>query len=202
MGSSFLSGCPARRTTRSPTGAQGINTGIQDLAPNSKMALALMRDLFGLDTVTAFKVARVPVRCINSAGGYQFFTPTAVETNRKYADFGAVTLECVAHYASCGRTISNVCGSVGSVASIDALSASLPWPAANNRSARVLHASLQRPFSPDHKSVATSSFGAPPMSRMRAQKSPAAFGQTSTSAAPSWSIRASSWRFVVESEGF
>jgi len=63
------------------------------------------------------------VRCINSAGGYPFFTPTAVETNRKYADFGAVTLEGVAHYASCGRTISNVCGSVGSVASINALSA-------------------------------------------------------------------------------
>jgi pimeloyl-ACP methyl ester carboxylesterase len=48
--------------------------------------------------VTAFKEARVPVRCINSAGGYQFFTPTAVETNRKYADFGAVTLEGVGHY--------------------------------------------------------------------------------------------------------
>jgi hypothetical protein len=55
-----------------------MNTGIQDLAPNSKMALALMRDLFGLDTVTAFKEARVPVRCINSAGGYQFFTQLEV----------------------------------------------------------------------------------------------------------------------------
>jgi hypothetical protein len=98
MGSSFLSGYPARRTTHRPTGAQGMNRGSRDLAPNSKMALALMRDLFGLDTVTAFKVARVPVRCINSAGGYQFFTPTAVETNRKYADFGAVTLEGVGHY--------------------------------------------------------------------------------------------------------
>jgi hypothetical protein len=43
-----------------------MNTGSRDLAPNSKMALALMRDLFGLDTVTAFKEARVPVRCINS----------------------------------------------------------------------------------------------------------------------------------------
>ena len=77
-----------------------MNTGIQDLAPNSKMALALMRDLFGLDTVTAFKEARVPVRCINSAGGYQFFTPTAVETNRKYGDFGTVTLEGVGHWRS------------------------------------------------------------------------------------------------------
>jgi pimeloyl-ACP methyl ester carboxylesterase len=67
-------------------------------AQDPKMALALMRDLFGLDTVTAFKEAKVPVRCINSAGGYQFFTPTAVETNKKYADFGAVIIEGVGHY--------------------------------------------------------------------------------------------------------
>ena len=38
------------------------------------------------------------MRCINSAGGYQFFTPTAVETNKKYADFGAVIIEGVGHY--------------------------------------------------------------------------------------------------------
>ena len=63
-----------------------------------KMALALMRDLFDLDTVMAFKEAKVPVRCINSAGGYQLFTPTAVETNKKYADFGAVIIEGAGHY--------------------------------------------------------------------------------------------------------
>jgi pimeloyl-ACP methyl ester carboxylesterase len=67
-------------------------------AQDPKMALALMRDLFGLDTVMAFREAKVPVRCINSAGGYQFFTPTAVETNKKYADFGAVIVEGVGHY--------------------------------------------------------------------------------------------------------
>ena len=44
------------------------------------------------------KEARVPVRCINSAGGYKFFTPTAVETNKKYADFDAVTIRGVGHY--------------------------------------------------------------------------------------------------------
>jgi sigma-B regulation protein RsbQ len=66
-------------------------------AQDPKM-VALMRDLFGLDTVTAFKEAKVPVRCINSAGGFQFFTPTAVETNKKYADFGAVIIEGVGHY--------------------------------------------------------------------------------------------------------
>ena len=67
-------------------------------AQDPKMALGLMRDLFGLDTVAAFKEAKVPVRCINSAGGYPFFSPTAIETNNKYADFGAVIIEGVGHY--------------------------------------------------------------------------------------------------------
>ena len=62
------------------------------------MALALMRDVFGLDTSKLLKEAKVPVRCINSAGGYKFFTPTAVETNKKYADFGAVTIDGVGHH--------------------------------------------------------------------------------------------------------
>src|SRR5216683_1661132 len=63
-----------------------------------KMALALMRDLLALDTRKLLKEAKVPVRCINSAGGYKSFTPTAVETNKKYADFGAVTIDGVGHY--------------------------------------------------------------------------------------------------------
>jgi pimeloyl-ACP methyl ester carboxylesterase len=33
-----------------------------------------------------------------AAGGYKSFTPTVVETNKKYADFGAVTIEGVGHY--------------------------------------------------------------------------------------------------------
>jgi len=63
-----------------------------------KMALALMRDLCGLDTRKLLTEAKVPVRCINSAGGYKFFTPTAVETNKKYADFGAVPIDGVGHH--------------------------------------------------------------------------------------------------------
>src|SRR5262249_40441675 len=63
-----------------------------------KAALALTRDLFGLDTRKLLQEAKVPVRCVNSAGGYKLFTPTAVETNKKYADFGAVTIDGVGHY--------------------------------------------------------------------------------------------------------
>ncbi|HEV3143011.1 MAG TPA: alpha/beta hydrolase [Gemmataceae bacterium] len=67
-------------------------------AQDPKMALGLMRDLTGLDQKKLLKEAKVPVRCINSAGGYQFFTPTSVEINKKYADYSAVTIEGVGHY--------------------------------------------------------------------------------------------------------
>lgn len=63
-----------------------------------KMALGLMRDMSALDTKMLLQVTKVPVRCINSAGGFAFFTPTAVAINKKYADFGAVTIEDVGHY--------------------------------------------------------------------------------------------------------
>jgi pimeloyl-ACP methyl ester carboxylesterase len=63
-----------------------------------KAILGLMRDLFALDTGKLLKEAGVPVRCINSAGGYKLFTPTSVETNKKYADFTAVTIDAVGHY--------------------------------------------------------------------------------------------------------
>src|SRR6201997_2254099 len=84
-----------------PEKADGeLKTWLQTKAEGQdpKMALALMRDLFGLDTRKLLKEAKVPVRCINSAGGYKFFTPTAVETNRKYADFGAVIIDGVGHH--------------------------------------------------------------------------------------------------------
>jgi len=60
--------------------------------------IALIKDLFALDQKKAFKEAGVPVRCINSSGGFQFYTPTAVDTNKKYADFDVVTIADVGHY--------------------------------------------------------------------------------------------------------
>ena len=44
------------------------------------------------------KEAKVPVRCINSGGGFLFFTPTAVATNKKYTDYDAVLIDEVGHY--------------------------------------------------------------------------------------------------------
>ena len=62
------------------------------------MALALMRDMSALDLKPLLKDVKVPVRCINSAGGYSFFTPTAVAVNKKYADYDVVLIQNVGHY--------------------------------------------------------------------------------------------------------
>jgi pimeloyl-ACP methyl ester carboxylesterase len=67
-------------------------------AQDPKMALGLMRDMSALDTKAIFKDVKVPVRCINSGGGYAFFTPTAVAVNKKYADYDAVLIQNVGHY--------------------------------------------------------------------------------------------------------
>jgi pimeloyl-ACP methyl ester carboxylesterase len=67
-------------------------------AQDPKMAMGLMRDMSGLDQKKLLKEAKVPVRCINSAGGYMFFTATAVDINKKYADYNAVTIADVGHY--------------------------------------------------------------------------------------------------------
>jgi len=67
-------------------------------AQDQKMALGLMRDLTGLDTKVLLQEAKVPVRCINSGGGFKFHTPTAVAINKKYADYDAVTIDAVGHY--------------------------------------------------------------------------------------------------------
>jgi pimeloyl-ACP methyl ester carboxylesterase len=67
-------------------------------AQNPKMAIALMRDFFVLDTAKLLREAKVPVRAINSGGGYAFFNATAVDVNKKYADFKAVSIDAVGHY--------------------------------------------------------------------------------------------------------
>ncbi len=65
---------------------------------DQKMALGLMADMKSLDQKANLKEARVPVRCINSSGGYKFFTPTSVAVNKKYADYDAVMMDTIGHY--------------------------------------------------------------------------------------------------------
>jgi pimeloyl-ACP methyl ester carboxylesterase len=68
------------------------------VAQDPKMALALMSDMKALDTTKLFKEAKVPIRCINSGGGYKWHTPTEVAVNKKYADFDVVLISDVGHY--------------------------------------------------------------------------------------------------------
>src|SRR5262245_21479741 len=63
-----------------------------------KMAIGYMRDMWRVDQKGLMKDAKVPIRCINSSGGFQFYVPTAADVNKKYADFKAVFLEGVGHF--------------------------------------------------------------------------------------------------------
>lgn len=59
---------------------------------------ALMRDFETLDLPAALGGAGVPVRCINAAPRPPQGMVTAIETNRRYADFDAVLLDGVGHF--------------------------------------------------------------------------------------------------------
>jgi pimeloyl-ACP methyl ester carboxylesterase len=68
------------------------------LAADRKMALGLMRALTSFDTKAALAGAKVPVRCINAVPTLPLAMPTAVDVNRKYADFDVVLLDGVGHF--------------------------------------------------------------------------------------------------------
>ncbi len=69
---------------------------------NHETAIAMMRTFPKWDPPAALAAAGVPVRCINAAPG-ESGMPTAVDTNRKYADFDAVLMEGVGHYPQLER---------------------------------------------------------------------------------------------------
>jgi pimeloyl-ACP methyl ester carboxylesterase len=68
------------------------------LAADPRVALALLRDFHSLDLKRSLSAAKVPVRCLNAAARGSEGVETAVETNRRYADFDAVLLERVGHF--------------------------------------------------------------------------------------------------------
>lgn len=70
----------------------------KSLKADRTMAIAIMHDLGTLDQAALLKDAKVSVRCINAAGGFMFHVPTAIETQRKYADYKAVLMEGVGHF--------------------------------------------------------------------------------------------------------
>lgn len=76
----------------------------QAVASDHEATLALVRDFPRIDMRTLFSNAGVPVRCINPAPGAEAGFPTAIETNRGYADFDAVLVKGVGHYSQLERS--------------------------------------------------------------------------------------------------
>ena len=69
-------------------------------------AEALMRAFPSVDQAALLSRAGVPVRCLNAdPKASPFGRPTAVETQRKYADFDVVLLEGVGHYPMVERPV-------------------------------------------------------------------------------------------------
>jgi pimeloyl-ACP methyl ester carboxylesterase len=70
----------------------------QALEADRQATTTLIRSFATFDLAAALSAAGAPVRCINAAPYGEMSLPTAVETNRRYADFDAVLMEGVGHY--------------------------------------------------------------------------------------------------------
>jgi pimeloyl-ACP methyl ester carboxylesterase len=67
-------------------------------ATNPEAAIGLLKDFQKLDLKAALSAVEVPIRCINAAPRGPGGAATAIEINRKYADFDAVLMEGVGHF--------------------------------------------------------------------------------------------------------
>jgi pimeloyl-ACP methyl ester carboxylesterase len=67
-------------------------------AANRPAVLAIFRKFPSFDAKEALSAAKVPVRCVNAVAHPPRGMATAVETNRKYADYDAVLMDGVGHY--------------------------------------------------------------------------------------------------------
>jgi len=84
VGSLFLEGAD-------PALIERVKTGMCDAPPD--VVIPLLRDFPSFDYPSRMSSAGVPVRAINSK-----LNPTAVEVNRKYADFDAIVMDGVGHF--------------------------------------------------------------------------------------------------------
>jgi pimeloyl-ACP methyl ester carboxylesterase len=66
-------------------------------------AIGLFRDFPNFDAKAALQNAGVPIRCINAAPRPPITPVTAVEVNRRYADFDDVLMEDIGHYVQLER---------------------------------------------------------------------------------------------------
>jgi pimeloyl-ACP methyl ester carboxylesterase len=65
---------------------------------DKKSVLAVFTDFTNVDSKAMFAAAKVPIRCVNAAPATPQSMPTAIEINKKYADFDATLMEGVGHY--------------------------------------------------------------------------------------------------------
>ena len=64
---------------------------------------ALIPELGAFDLAKALSAVEVPVRCVNAVPYGEYAPPTAIETNRRYADFDAVLVDGVGHFLQLER---------------------------------------------------------------------------------------------------
>lgn len=74
-------------------------------AADRTAAIALMKDFATVDEAALLRAAGAPIRAINAAPHPPILAPTAVEINRKYADFDAVLIDDVGHYIQLERPV-------------------------------------------------------------------------------------------------
>ena len=84
----------------SPNAAPELVQWAADNSANADpvMALAIMRELAGIDEKQLLSSVGVPVRCVYAASSDSSESSAFVETNGKYADFDAVFVDGVGHF--------------------------------------------------------------------------------------------------------
>lgn len=73
------------------------------LQADREAMVGLLHEFEGFDMAAALSAVDAPVRCVNAAPYGDFALPTAIETNRRYADFDATIMDGVGHYPQLER---------------------------------------------------------------------------------------------------
>ena len=73
------------------------------LKADREAMMALIPQLGAFDVADALSAVDVPVRCVNAVPYGEYALPTAIETNRRYADFDAVLMDDVGHFLQLER---------------------------------------------------------------------------------------------------
>lgn len=73
------------------------------MAAHREAMLTVLRQFPELDLAAALAAVEAPVRCVNAEPYSEGSRPTAIESNRRYADFDAITLDGVGHYLQLER---------------------------------------------------------------------------------------------------